>query len=47
MRKLLRRGSFLSQADLKNRILEFIDYLNSYKIAKTFQWTHKGKALTA
>lgn len=46
MRKLLRRGSFLSQADLKNRILEFIDYFNR-TMAKPFQWTYKGKALTA
>ena len=46
MRKLLRRGNFLSQADLKTRILEFIDYFNR-TMAKPFQWTYKGKALTA
>lgn len=46
VRKLLRRGNFLSQADLKNRILEFIDYFNR-TMAKPFQWTYKGKALTA
>ena len=46
MRKLLRRGNFLSQADLKNRILEFIDYFNR-TMAKPFKWTYKGKALTA
>lgn len=45
MRKLLRRGSFLSQADLKARILEFVDYFNR-TMAKPFQWTYKGKALT-
>lgn len=44
MRKLLKRGNFLSQADLKTRILEFIDYFNS-TMAKPFQWTYKGKAL--
>lgn len=45
MRKLLRRGNFLSQADLKTRIVEFIDYFNR-TMAKPFQWTYKGKALT-
>jgi putative transposase len=45
MRKLLRRGSFLSQTDLKTRILEFVDYFNR-TMAKPFQWTYKGKALT-
>lgn len=46
MRKLLRRGNFLSQADLKKRILEFIDYFNC-AMAKPFKWTYKGKALVA
>lgn len=45
MRKLLRRGNFLSQVDLKTRIFEFIDYFNR-TMAKPFQWTYKGKALT-
>src|SRR4028119_1506038 len=44
MRKLLKRANFLSQADLKVRILEFIDYFNR-TMAKPFQWTYKGKAL--
>lgn len=46
MRKLLKRGNFLSQADLKTRILGFVDYFNR-TMAKPFQWTYKGKALTA
>jgi putative transposase len=46
MRKLLKRGNFLSQADLKTSILEFIDYFNC-TMAKPFQWTYKGKALAA
>jgi len=46
MQKLLRRGSFLSQADLKIRILDFIDYFNR-TMAKPFKWTYKGKALAA
>lgn len=43
-RKLLRRGSFSSQADLKQQILNFIDYFNQ-KLARPFQWTFKGKLL--
>jgi transposase len=44
MQKLLKRGNFISQADLKTRILDFIDYFNR-TMAKPFQWTYKGKAL--
>jgi putative transposase len=46
MQKLLRRGNFLSRADLKTHIVEFIDYFNR-TMAKPFQWTYKGKALAA
>ena len=46
MCKLLKRSNFLSQADLKTRIFEFIDYFN-HTMAKPFQWTYKGKVLTA
>jgi len=46
VRKLLRRASFTSIADLKARILEFIDYFNR-TMAKPFKWTYKGKALAA
>jgi transposase len=46
MRKLLRRGNFISQADLKSRILLFVDYFNR-TMAKPFKWTYKGKALAA
>ncbi|HEY9901123.1 MAG TPA: IS630 family transposase, partial [Candidatus Sericytochromatia bacterium] len=35
-----------SIADLKARILEFIDYFNR-TMAKPFKWTYKGKALAA
>ena len=45
MRKLLKRGNFLSQADLKTRIFEFIDYFNR-TMAKPFKWTYQGKPLT-
>ena len=44
VRKLLRRGDFVSQAQLKTRILEFIDYFNC-TMAKPFKWTYQGKAL--
>lgn len=44
MKKLLKRGSFKSQAELKSRILAFIDYYNR-TMAKPFKWTYKGKAL--
>ena len=44
VRKLLRRASFTSQAKLKKRILEFIDYFNR-TMAKPFKWTYQGKAL--
>jgi hypothetical protein len=46
MRKLLKRGNFLSQSDLKTCIFQFIDYFNR-TMAKPFRWTYKGKVLTA
>ena len=46
VRKLLRRASFTSTTELKTRILEFIADFNR-TMAKPFQWTYKGKALTA
>ncbi len=45
-RKLLRRGSFLSVADLQARVLAFGDYYNR-TMAKPFKWTYQGKALVA
>jgi putative transposase len=44
VRKLLRRASFVSKDDLRNRILNFIDYFNQ-TMAKPFKWTYKGKVL--
>lgn len=43
-RKLLKRGSFTSVADLKAKVLAFIDYFNR-TMAKPFRWTYQGKAL--
>lgn len=45
-RKLLKRGNFVSLADLKAKVLAFIEYYNERR-AKPFKWTTKGKALTA
>ncbi len=44
VRKLLRRANFISTDQLKNRILEFVDYFNR-TMAKPFRWTYQGKAL--
>ena len=46
MRKVIKRGNFLSQADLKKKILDFMDYFNK-TMAKPFRWTYQGKVLTA
>jgi transposase len=45
VRKLLRRASFLSKADLKQQIQRFIDFFNR-TMAKPFKWTWAGKPLT-
>ncbi|MGI8446814.1 MAG: transposase [Streptosporangiaceae bacterium] len=44
VRKLLRRGSFTSVADLQTKVLAFIAYFNR-TMAKPFQWTFQGKPL--
>jgi hypothetical protein len=45
-RKLLKRGSFSSVADLKAQVLAFIEYFNR-TMAKPFRWTYQGKAFAA
>jgi hypothetical protein len=45
-RKLLKRGIFTSVADLKAKVLAFVDYFNR-TMAKPFRWTYQGKALAA
>jgi hypothetical protein len=45
-RKLLKRGSFISVADLKAKVLAFVEYFNR-TMAKPFRWTYQGKALLA
>jgi transposase len=44
-RRLLKRGEFKSTAELKERILKFIDFFNE-TLAKPFRWTYIGKPLT-
>jgi len=44
-RKLLKRGSFRSLEELKQKVLAFIEYYNQ-AMAKPFKWTYQGKALT-
>ena len=46
VRRLLRRGSFASVADLKVKVLAFIEHYNTC-LAKPFQWTYQGKPLVA
>jgi transposase len=45
VRRLLKRGNFMSVADLRERILDFIAYFNK-TMAKPFKWTYKGRPLT-
>lgn len=45
VRRLLKRASFKSTDELRQRILEFIDYFNR-TLAKPFKWTYKGRPLT-
>jgi putative transposase len=46
VRKLLRRGSFRSLHELKDKVFAFIDYYNR-TMAKPFKWTYQGKPLVA
>ncbi len=44
MRKVIRRGSFTSVADLRMKLLDFIAYFNRV-FAKPFRWTYTGRPL--
>jgi len=46
MRKVIKRGNFVSTDDLKRKVLAFIEYYNR-TMAKPFKWTYQGKALAA
>ena len=44
VRKLLRHATFSSLTDLRERILQFVQYFNA-TMAKPFKWTYRGRAL--
>ncbi len=44
VRRLLKRASFTSTEELRERILAFIAYFNE-TLAKPFKWTYKGRPL--
>lgn len=44
VRRVIKRGNFKSVADLKEKILAFIDYFNK-TMAKPFKWTYTGRPL--
>ena len=44
VRRLLKRASFTSTEELRERILAFIDYFNQ-TMAKPFKWTYAGRPL--
>ena len=46
VRKVLRRGSFVSTEELKQRVEAFILYFNE-TMARAFKWTYKGRPLQA
>lgn len=46
VRRLLKRGSFTSVEELRQRMLAFIDYVNK-TMAKPFKWTYAGRPLAA
>jgi transposase len=46
VRKLLKKGNFLSLDDLRTKVLAFIHYYNQ-TMSKPYKWTRKGKALSA
>jgi transposase len=45
VRRLLKRASFISTADLRQQLLDFIEYFNKH-LAHPFKWTYTGKPLT-
>jgi len=46
VRKLLKRGNFISIENLKAKVFAFIEYFNQ-TMSKPFKWTYQGKPLTA
>jgi len=46
VRKVIKRGNFVSTHDLQRKVVAFIEYYNR-TMAKPFKWTYQGKALNA
>jgi DDE superfamily endonuclease len=44
VRRVIKRGNFSSKADLREKILAFIDYFNR-TMSKPFKWTYTGRPL--
>ncbi|MFT4558093.1 MAG: hypothetical protein ACI92S_003467 [Planctomycetaceae bacterium] len=45
VRRVLKGGEFASLDDLRQRLLDFIDYLNR-TMGKPYRWTYTGQPLT-
>lgn len=45
VRRMLKRASFKSVEEMRERIMRFIDYFNK-TMAKPFKWTYSGRPLT-
>jgi transposase len=45
-RRLLKRASFISAEELRDKLMAFIAYFNN-TLAKPFRWTYKGRPLRA
>ena len=46
VRKVIRRGSFTSVKDLRDKLVDFIAYFNRV-FARPFRWTYTGRPLMA
>ncbi|MBN2006647.1 MAG: transposase [Anaerolineae bacterium] len=46
MRKVLKRGNFISRDELRRKVLAFVEYYNR-TMAKPLKWTYQGKPLMA
>ena len=46
VRRVIKRGNFTSESDLREKILAFIEYFNR-TLAKPFKWTFTGRPLKA
>jgi transposase len=44
VRRVIRRGNFTSKADLREKVLKFIEYYNQ-TLAHPFKWTYRGRPL--